>query len=294
MATNPPANSPRIVDKRQSYRLTVNTYDRTASLIIALLVLVGCTVLGLAVVFFTGKFTRAIEAIPFVPTEASSPNANQGIAEEPDPPGAEDAPELTEPQLQDTLETLANAVSNKQVLLSDKMIDSQSMAGKGKGLGDKRMISPGGDGVVERVPRWERWKIRFEPKSAKEFASWLDFHKIEIGVLGRDNQVHYGNEFSKSTPKVRAGAPLKEVRGYTLAADGPMPRLTMDLARKADVARFGSIVLLFYPFELEKILWIMEQEYSKDRDVNTIRETVFTVERDGSAFKFSVISQKYF
>jgi hypothetical protein len=294
MATLPSDTSPNLDESRQSYRLTVNSYDRTASLIVALLVLVGCTVLGLAVVFFTGKFVRTIEPIPIVPTEASSANANQGIAEEPDPPGAEEAPDLSEPQLQDTLETLANAVSVKQVLLSDEIIDAQNQAGKGKGLGDKRMAGLGGDGVVERVPRWERWKIRFEPRSARDFASWLDYHKIEIGVLGRDNQVHYGNEFSKSTPKVRAGAPLKEVRGYTLAADGPMPRLTMDLARKADVARFGSIVLLFYPEAVGDMLWIMENKYSNDRDVNTIRETVFTVERDGSAFKFSVVSQRYF
>jgi hypothetical protein len=294
MTTIPPANSPPIVDKRPSYQLTVNSYDRTASLIVALLVLVGCAVLGLAVVFFTGKFTRTIEPIPIVPTEASSPSANQGIAEEPDPPGAEDAPELIEPQLQDTLETLANAVSEKQVMLSDEMIDAQNQASRGKGLGDKRMMGSAGDGVVERVPRWERWKIRFEPASSKEFASWLDFHKIELGVLGRDNQVHYGYDFSKATPKVRAGEPLKEIRGYTSAADGPMPKLTIDLARKADVARLGNVVLLFYPKEVEDMLWIMENKYFDNRDVNMIRETVFTVERDGSGFKFSVISQKYF
>jgi hypothetical protein len=293
MATPPPATTSTLAEDRQSYRLTVNSYDRTASMIVALLVLVGCTVLGLAVVFFAGKFTRTVEPIPIVPTEASSPNANQGIAEEPDPPGAEDAPELTEPQLQDTLETLANAVSDKQVLLSDEIIDAQNQAGRGKGLGDRRMAGPGGDGVVERVPRWERWKIRFEPKSPREFAQWLDFHKIEIGVLGRDNQVHYGYDFS-TTPKVREGDPLKDGRGYTTASNGPMPALTMNLARKADVAQFGSLVLLFYPFELESILWIMEKEYSDDRDVNTIRETVFTVERDGAAFSFKVISQKYF
>ena len=63
----------------------------------------GCAVLGMAVVFFTGKFVRTVEPIPVVPVEASSPNANQGIAQEPDPPGVEDAPELAEPQLQETL-----------------------------------------------------------------------------------------------------------------------------------------------------------------------------------------------
>ena len=38
----------------------------------------------------------------------------------------------------------------------------------------------------------------------------------------------------------------------------------------------------------------MERTYSEDRDVNTIRETVFTVVRNGKEFAFKVIDQKYF
>ena len=138
MVTLPPSTSPDPTEHQLKYQLTVNSYDRTASLIVALLVLVGCTVLGMAVVFFTGKFVRTIEPIPVVPVEATSHSANQGLAEEPDPPGIEEAPDLSEPQLQDTLETLANAITDKKVLLSDEMLDAEKAAGKGKGLGDAR------------------------------------------------------------------------------------------------------------------------------------------------------------
>jgi hypothetical protein len=294
MATLFPTNSPTPAGKEQKYQLTVNAYDRTASLIVALLVMIGCTVLGMAVVFFTGKFVRTIEPIPVVPVEATSSTANQGLAEEPEPPGIEDAPDLSEPQLQDTLESLTSAISDRVVLLSDELIDAEKEAGKGKGLGDARMAGPGGEGAVERVPRWQRWKIRFQPESAGEFARWLDYYKIEIGVLGRDNLVHYGYEFSQSVPQAKTGEPVKETRGYTTAADGPMPSLTMELARKADVAKSGAIVLLFYPFEVESDLWTLENKYSGGRDVNTIRETVFTVVREGKDFRFEVIEQKYF
>lgn len=293
MATTRSTQRPTAAGSEQKYQLTVNAYDRTAALIVALLVIVGCTVLGMSVVFFTGKFVHTVEPIPVVPVEATSPAANQGLAEEPEPPGVEDAPDLSEPQLQDTLETLANAVS-KKVLISDELIDAEKEAGKGQGLGDARMAGPGGVGVVERVPRWQRWKIRFQPDSAGEFARWLDYHKIEIGVLGRDNLVHYGYGFSQSVPKVRTGEPKKETRGYTSAADGPMPALTMELARQADVAKFGPIVLLFYPFEVESVLWTLEKKYSGGRDANDIRETVFTVVREGKEFKFQVIDQNYF
>jgi hypothetical protein len=282
------------VSLRRRYELTVNAYDRTATLIISLLILVGFTVLGLGVVFFADKMTVTIQPIPVVPVEATSANANQGFAEEPDPPGVEDAPELSEPALEETLQSISLAATAHEVLLSDESLEGVEESGKGKGLGDARMAGPGGDGVVERVPRWERWKIRFEPESTGEFARWLDFHKIEIGVLGRDNQVHYAFELSSSTPQTRSGDPVRENRGYTSAADGPMPSLTNDLARKADIARLGNVVLLFYPFEVESILWTMENKHSEGRDVNTIRETVFTVTRDGKSFGFEIIDQKYF
>ncbi|MEQ8838880.1 MAG: hypothetical protein RID07_18890, partial [Lacipirellulaceae bacterium] len=99
-------------EQRAEYRLQVNSYDRTATLLIALLVMVGLSVLGLAVVFFANKFNSSARPIMVVPREASSANANMGISDEPDPPGVEDAPELAEPQLQDTLDALTATVSS--------------------------------------------------------------------------------------------------------------------------------------------------------------------------------------
>ena len=53
---------------------------------------------------------------PVVPVEATNPNANQGLADEPEPPGIEDAPDLSEPQLQDTLDALTAAAMNDMIL----------------------------------------------------------------------------------------------------------------------------------------------------------------------------------
>jgi hypothetical protein len=293
------SNDQKTGRSKDKYQLTVNSYDRTATLIIALLVLVSMTVLGLLIIYFAKKTFPPIDAVGFVPVEASSPNTNQGISDEPDPPGAEDAPELTEPQLQDTLDALTSAVSAKEVMLSDEVINADAEAGKGKGLGDARMAGPGGDGVLERVPRWERWKIRFEPESQGDFASWLDYHKIEIGILGRDNLVHYATDLSAGSPQVHQGPPNKESRGYTSAADGPMPTLTIALARKADITRLGTTVLLFYPNDIEELLYLTEKEaldkkFNGTRDANAIRQTVFTVVKVGSNYTFEVIDQKYF
>jgi hypothetical protein len=267
-------------------------------MVVALLVVFGTLFVGLAIVFFSDKFGgKTFEPIAFVPMEASSPHASGGVGDDPEPPGVEDAPDLSEPALQDTLAAVASTTTFLgDTVISDRTIQGTAdQAGKGSGLGDARQPGPGGDGVIERVPRWERWKIRFEPKSPAEFAEWLDQFGIRVGVLGRDNKVHVASGFSKGTPQVEAVEPLKYATwGQTLPADGPMPALTRELARTAGILQSGPIALLFYPFDVEAQLYNLERARNKTNDPNKIRETVFTVTRDTDGFQFQVIEQKYF
>jgi len=286
--------SPEKSPTRRRYQLSVNSYDRAATTVLAALILLGTAVVSLGIIFFANKFTSTVEPIAFVPVEASSPNANQGFAEEPEPPGVEDATELMEPQLQDTLDALTT-MSLNEALLSDEAIDAAEEAGKGEGLGDARQAGPGGDGVVERVPRWERWKIRWEPNSSTDFARWLDQYKIRVGVLGRDNKVHAAWNFTTGSPQVAAADPKEYAAwGQTVPADGPMPKLTADLARQVGILDKGSITVLLYPFEVERVLYTMEQAKNPSKDPNKVRETVFTVIQSSAGFKFDIISQKYF
>jgi hypothetical protein len=294
-ATPPPVEAPEAVRSP----LTVSTYERTATMVIALLVVFGTLFVGLAIIFFSNKFGGApVEPLEFVPMEGGgSPTANGGVGTDPEPPGVPDAPDLSEPGLQDTLAAVATSTSMfGDALLSDQSIaGTAEKAGKGNGLGDGRQPGPGGEGVIERVPRWERWKIRFEPKSAAEFAEWLDQFGIRVGVLGRDNKVHVAYGFSKGAPKVEAADPKQYNNwGQTLPTDGPMPALTRDLARTAGILQLGRIALLFYPIEIEQKLWLLEKAQNKFNDPNKIRETVFTVTHEADGFKFAVVSQKYF
>jgi hypothetical protein len=73
-----------------------------------------------------------------------------------------------------------------------------------------------------------------------------------------------------------------------------MPALTQQLARQAGIFDAGRIALLFYPLEVEGVLWTLENEHNKSGDANKIRETVFTVTKGSQGFKFEVIDQKYF
>ncbi|HMO85371.1 MAG TPA: hypothetical protein PKC18_10675, partial [Lacipirellulaceae bacterium] len=98
-----------------------------------------------------------------------------------------DAPELSEPQLGETLDALMSAdildAATSDAVVADHTVAAAGQAaGRGGGLGDARTPGPGNDGVIERVPRWERWKIRFEPQSEADFAAWLDQFQIRVGV----------------------------------------------------------------------------------------------------------------
>jgi hypothetical protein len=288
-------------------KLSVSAFDRAATLVVTLLVTVGAIVGMLSLVFFANKFRSTPTPISFVPMEATSPTGNGGLGTDPEPPGVPDAPELSDPQVGETLDALMSvdvmtAASTSDAVVSDRSIEAAGqVAGRGNGLGDARSPGPGNDGVIERVPRWERWKIRFEPNSEADFAAWLDQFKIRVGVLGRDNQVHVAWNFVGGNPVVEAKPPIDYARwGQTIPTDGPMPALTQRLAQNAGIMAFGRIALLFYPFEVETLLHNLESERNphknanNQKDANKIRETIFTVVRDGVDFKFLVIDQKYF
>ena len=280
-------------------QLTVSAYDRTATTLIALLFLAATIVAALSAIFFADKFAKpVVKPIAFAPVEATSPTANGGFGTDPDPPGAVDAADLSEPQLGETLDAVATVANFAPAVFADEGVAASAVraAGKGSGVGDGRQPGPGSDGVIERVPRWERWKIRFEPKSVEEFAAWLDTFQIRVGVIGRDNKVHVASGFSSADKlQVEAVEPAKYAAwGQTVPADGPMPALTANLARRAEILQFGRIALLFYPFEVESLLWNLEKENNKTGDANKIRETVFTVARDGDGFQFKVLEVKYF
>src|SRR5687767_2164856 len=104
MATIPSVSSSVETSVGGRSALSVSSYERTATMVVAMLVVFGTLFVGLAIVFFSNKFGgKTVEPIAFVPMEASSPNASGGVGDDPEPPGVEDAPDLSEPALQDTL-----------------------------------------------------------------------------------------------------------------------------------------------------------------------------------------------
>ncbi len=282
-------NNPRT---NPQYRLAVNSYDRASSLLVALLVIGSVTVASLLIVYFARKLIAAQVAIPVQPVDlASRPaDAAMGLKRDLEPPGMEEVPDLLEPQLQDTLTALSDAVTSKQALLSDEAIDSDADLSHGSGLGDNRQAGLGGEGDGSNDPQRD---IRFEPANLRDYGQYLDFFGFELGLLGRDNKIHYAYNLSQKKPSVRTGTPTEEKRPYMNSAGGPFAALDRRLASKAGLEHRGLILLQFYPPETQVILLSLEQQHAAPRQPSQIRRTVFRVTRSGDQYTFSVEEQTY-
>jgi hypothetical protein len=271
------------------------------------MLIVACVTVGaLFVIFITRKFIVAEFAVPVTPI-ATGGGGTGGTTGAPngsdlEAPATEEL--LDEPQIEDTLNAVASAVETRTNVLADESLDiaadlnqprgdnrtpgSGGGSGGGAGGGIGSGIGPGRGGPSE--PRRE---IRFEPVSLLEYAQWLDFFGIELGVLGQDNKVYYAYDLSQVKPGVRVGDPAQETRLYMNPTDSQFAALDRQLAVKAGIANKGQIILQFYPPKAQDILINLEQKQAGARKHETIRGTVFRVTHTGKVFEFSVDEQSY-
>jgi hypothetical protein len=275
------------------------------------LVITSVTVGSLVFIYFTRQLGVKEVAIPVMPVSAGGGGTggsadSMGTGNDLEQPGAEDAPDLVEPQLRDTLSAVSSVVSSKSALLADETIDPLLDPSQGTGRGDSRRPGFGGGsgggsgggigtgfGKGRGGPGEPQREIRFEPADLNEYARWLDYFKIELGVLGQDNKVYYAYNLSQAKPNVRSGDPVDEQRLYMNPALGGFAALDRLLVQKAGIAEKGPIVLQFYPAEAYAILVNLEQKHAEGRRPEQIRRTVFRVTTIEDRFEFSVQEQFY-
>jgi hypothetical protein len=278
--------------------------------LLSLLVITGVTVGGLVFIYLSNQLPPAEVAIPVTLSSGGGGTGgsadSMGTGNDLEPPGAADAPDLAEPQLRDTLSAVSSVVSSKSALLADDTIDVLLEPSQGKGTGDSRRPGLGGGrgggvgggigtgfGKGRGGPGEPQREIRFEPTDLNEYARWLDYFKIELGILGQDNKVYYAYNLSQAKPDVRSGDPVDEQRLYMNPALGAFAALDRQLIEKAGIGDKGQIVLQFYPPEAQEILYSLEQKQAEGRKPEQIRRTVFRVTATGSRFEFSVEEQFY-
>lgn len=298
------------VRQHTRHQLRVSAYDRVSSWLVSLLFVTCLTVGSLILIYFTRKFILQDVTLPVTPVQSGG-GGTGGVGGTPgesnDAPGIEDAPANTnEPQIQDTLSALATAVSKRTATLSDEQIDVGMEPTQGSG-GDNRTPGFGGGrgggigggigsgfGPGRGGPPEPRREIRFEPVNLLEYAQWLDFFKIELGVLNpQDNKIYYAYNLAQAKPSVRVDDPAKEIRLFMNPTDSQFAALDRQLCQKAGIADKGQIILQFYPNDAAGILYTLEKNYAGARTKESIRGTVFRVKHTGGTFQFSVEDQSY-
>ncbi len=278
--------------------MAVSAYDRAASWVIALNVLVGCAVL-LAFLFWLSKvmtFSRDEQAtVVLVENIAGRGDHAAGFARDVEPPGMEELPDAMEPQVEQLLEAVTTVVSTQATAL-DTVQTAMVSSSTGAGLGDSRPPGPLGEGD-DIIPRGERWEIRYNSNNLTAYAQQLDYFRIEVGAVGGgEKQVDYAWNLQKSQPDVRQGPGDAEKRLYMLWTNGALKRFDQQLLRAAGVKTAGRIVVQFYPKPVEDLLARIEMEHATGNgktSVKQIKQTVFGVRRQGAGFEYYVVSQVY-
>jgi hypothetical protein len=298
---------------RRKNELRVSSYDRVSSWLLAFLGITGVTVSGLMAIFFSQQWADRKLIVPVMPISlgggggtGGSPDS-MGTGDELEQPGDAELAVLMEPQLPDTLAAIESAVTLKSAIVSDDTIDVGIEPTEGASQGDSRRPGFGGGsgggsgggvgsgfGRGRGGPPEPQREIRFEPSDLAEYARWLDFFKIELGVLNaEENRIYYAYNLSQSKPSVRTGAPSDEQRLYMNPTNSQFAALDRELAEAAGIAEKGQIILQFFPPPAQAILYNLEQKHDGTRRPDEIRRTVFRVRPTAEGFEFSVEEQFY-
>lgn len=276
--------------------LKVNTYDRAAGTLVALLIVIGVAVLLLLTVWLTARLVfdkPPSEIVRFV-YAGDSPD-DVGLDGELEEPGLEDLEDVNEASIEAALIAVTDVVTSQAAALEALERDSP---GNANGLPKDDPREPGDTkGWDPRViPPWQRWEIRFNASDIETYARQLDFFGIELGALGGGSpNVQYAHHLTKPKPDCRSGAPQDEERMYMTwqDRDGPMADLDRQLLGRAGISSDRRVVLQFYPPEVEKQLLLLEAAEAGDRKPPEFLKTTFGVRSAGNGYEFFVVDQMF-
>ena len=289
-----PARQPR---QTSAAELKVSAFDKVASLILALLILVGAIVIFLFSVWVGSRMLAPpLLAVPVVMEDVGGgrPDGVVGESMELNEPDAEQIgreSDLSVPQIQETLSRVSSIVSSRVSDLDDAvLVDPLQQAGGGKLQGDGRRVAYGfGDGPPG-IPRFKRWEIYYaEGETLEEYAKQLDFFQIELAVIDGD-QVTYVSKFSAPAPAKRTASGDKEKRLYMSWRQGNLKQADRELLARAGVDAGSKLVVQFYPPEIENRLAQLELSFA-NRKPGQIRRTRFAVRSQGNGFEYYVLDQ---
>lgn len=271
--------------------LRVSPYDRVASLLVALLVMVGGAVLLLFIIWLTTVLTWSTRSVPveYIEYEGRGDHA-EGFEFDPEPPGLEELPEVAEPSLQASLEAVTDALSTQAASFDPTSVNVGVM-GKGSGMGDRRQPGPLGHGR-KVVPPWERWEVRFTSSSIDIYKKQLDFFEIELSAFGGAPQIDYAFNFTKNPPDTRQITnPREEQRIRFTWKDGVLLAYDKQILGSCGIKTAGRVVCQFYSKEMYDELHRLE--FQSGRPPEEWLKTIFGVRRKAGGYEFYIIEQYF-
>jgi hypothetical protein len=266
--------------------LRPTAHDRVASLLVAMLTLVGTVVL-LLFGFWAAPKEKDEVVIVYQPELVESGGYEL-------PPSEFEMPDASELPGVPLIQTSA--------LFSARMAEAVAAVtnlnvGGGSGVQeDGRQVGPlSGNDDSDEISRWERWEIRYAADSIDAYAKQLDHFGIELGAAGGGRKnVDYASGFTAPSPMVRDAPGIEDIRLYMTWRNGPLKKFDSTLLQRAGISVDRRILLQFYPAKIEEMLANLEAEHAGVRPIEGILKTIFGIRSStDDGYEFFVKGQKY-
>lgn len=299
-------NLPRSSHQHSSMRTTqprmrTTLFDQVTSLLMSLILLLGC---GVAVLLVLWAFTAAAERAPHQPHPISRVSfSNHGNTEiDFEVPTPAETQSLNAPTLAETIAMVS------QVPVSDLVSHDTSLAAtvQGDPLGTKES----GDGVdgdhidgENAIARFQRWQIIFRASSADDYARQLDDLGIELAVFGGGAagiDCLTNLSLSPSPERYHIESPKHERRLYFSWIESDVSASLIAYEKQwfaaAGITTQNRHLIKFVPADLESQLAQSELEYAREHDISSVDQiaaTVFESRPHAGGFQLHVIRQRY-
>ena len=283
----------------QRFETGVSKYERYASALIALIILVGLAVLMLFLIWLT-SLDWSTNKEPTFTDELMGNNSNpEGIAEDFEEPGVEELADVQEPQLMDAVEAITSDPSTQKAAY-EAVNGNKEQMGTGKGLGDYRESGPGSGGNLKYIPDADRWEIRYTTSNRAEYAKQLDYFKIELGAMSAaTDHIAYASNLSAAQPTAATGDRASERNKKRIYFRYPQKSTTKlkgwdrELLKAAGINMENRLQVQFYPNETRQKLFALEAAELGNKSLESVLKTTFGVRATQTGFEYYVIGIKY-
>ena len=235
--------------------ITISSYEKTASLVLSLLILIGAAALVLLGIWLTSSLLRSAPSVAVQLYDEGTGVRDSGSEYDPDVVNPGEQVETNEMTLWEAFQ-IVDTLGASASMFSEAAVIDENILLPGGTQGDGRTQ---GDGDGRGRGRKRHWEFIFPTGiTAAEYARQLDYFGIELAVLQPGGKVAYVSKLASRTPTVRYGASETEQRYYLTWLKGELQTVERDILTRARVEHDERLILKFLPPPLEAQLVEME------------------------------------